>query len=146
MEAKFKAIYVQQTFISSVLCSSVKRDSSRFKSPCSQKDRKYMFATMSQRAYYRSRGTDCKSLLWEIAIIKSIRHHVKKIASQSFLLSSLWVWPIQFGTNNTFSVDHVISAKSLSRGNFCTRVLVTSACMQAVSSASLVRYIALLLI
>ena len=31
MEAKFKAIYVQQTFISSVSCSSVKKDSSRFK-------------------------------------------------------------------------------------------------------------------
>ena len=53
---------------------------------------------------------------------------------------------IQFGTNNAFSEDHVISAKGLSLGSFCTRVLTTSACMQAIRSALLVPCIALLLI
>ena len=48
-------------------------------SPYSQKDRKHVLATMSQRAYHSSPGVDCKNLLWEIAIIKSIHYHVKKL-------------------------------------------------------------------
>ena len=48
--------------------------------------------SMSQRAYYSSPGVDCKNLLWEIAIIKNMRYHVKKTASKSLLLSSLRVW------------------------------------------------------
>ena len=34
---------------------------------------------MSQRAYYSSLGVDCKNLLWEIAIVKNIYYHVKKL-------------------------------------------------------------------
>ena len=34
---------------------------------------------MSQRAYYISLGVDCKNLWWEIAIIKNIHYHVKKL-------------------------------------------------------------------
>ena len=33
---------------------------------------------MSQRAYYSSPGVDYKNLIWEIAIIKSMRYYVKK--------------------------------------------------------------------
>ena len=32
---------------------------------------------MFQRAYYSSPGVNCKNLLWEIAIIKNMRYHVK---------------------------------------------------------------------
>ena len=46
-------------------------------------------------------------------------------------IGSNYHW-FQFGTNNTFSEDHVTSAKGLSWGSFCTRVLITSACMQAI--------------
>ena len=44
-----------------------------------RKDRKHVLATMSQRVYYSSQGVDYKNLLWEIAIIKNMRYHVKKL-------------------------------------------------------------------
>ena len=65
-------------------------------SPYSRKDRKHVLATMSQGAYYSCPGGDYKNLLCErlLFIIKNMRYHVKKTASQSLLLSSLRVWPM----------------------------------------------------
>ena len=37
------------------------------------------FKAWSPRAYYSSLGVNCKNLLWEIAIIKNIHYHVKKL-------------------------------------------------------------------
>ena len=34
---------------------------------------------MSLRAYYNSSSVNCKNLLWEIAIIKNMSYHVKKL-------------------------------------------------------------------
>ena len=47
-------------------------------SPYGRKDRKHVLVTMSQKAYYSSPDIDCKNLLWEIAIIKNMRYHMKK--------------------------------------------------------------------
>ena len=38
-----------------------------------------MCLRLSQRVYYSSLGVDCKNLLREIAIIKDMRYHVKKL-------------------------------------------------------------------
>ena len=40
-----------------------------------------MLATIYQKAYYSYPGVNCKNILWEIAIIKNMCHHVETIAN-----------------------------------------------------------------